>query len=208
MDDPLELAPRFFYWFSLSVMAALVGVAAVLGLLCLGDAFPFAIRLDLRGLGLGAAASVPMLAFALYGTSESGLRFEPLQRIHDLIVRVLGAPLRDLRPWQLVFLGMVVGVSEETLFRGSLQSIALEHFQPAAAVVVVSVGFALLHAMTPTYFLLTFAMSLYLGWLAIATANLLVPILVHGLYDSLAFLLFQRQLRRQPQPEPVSPGAN
>jgi len=56
-----------------------------------------------------------------------------------------------------------------------------------------SLAFGLLHALTPAYFVLAALMGAYLGWLQMETGNLLVPIIVHWLYDALAFWLLRRR---------------
>jgi hypothetical protein len=43
-----------------------------------------------------------------------------------------------------------------------------------------------LHAVTVTYAVLATAVGAYLGWLALTTGNLLVPMIAHGLYDFVA----------------------
>jgi hypothetical protein len=58
--------------------------------------------------------------------------------------------------------------------------------------------FGLLHFITPTYALLAGLMGAYFGLLLDATGsrNLLGPILAHGLYDYLAFLVVIRAARQ------------
>ena len=60
---------------------------------------------------------------------------------------------------------------------------------------VASVLFGLAHAITVSYVLLAALMGLYLGWLWIATGNLLVPIMAHAGYDFLA-LVYLVKIRR------------
>ena len=55
--------------------------------------------------------------------------------------------------------------------------------------------FGLLHFITPLYALLAGLMGLYLGWLYEATGNLIVPMIVHGLYD-FAALVYLVRIRR------------
>ncbi|WP_254536364.1 CPBP family intramembrane glutamic endopeptidase [Halomarina litorea] len=98
-----------------------------------------------------------------------------------------------LVPLSLLF----IGPGEELLFRGVVQKRLYDRFSKRAAVVLASVPFALVHV--PTQYLATpdwgavtvttvivFGISLILGWVYARTDNLLVPILVHGLYDAFA----------------------
>ncbi|NEU55330.1 CPBP family intramembrane glutamic endopeptidase [Halorussus sp. MSC15.2] len=93
---------------------------------------------------------------------------------------------------------LVVGPAEELLFRGVIQSYLDGAFSRGAAVVLASVLFALVHL--PTTWVATpdllavgvtltilFGLSILLGYLYVWTDNLVVPILVHGLYDALLF---------------------
>ena len=63
--------------------------------------------------------------------------------------------------------------------------------------------FALLHPVTPTYAVLVGVIGCYLGLVGLVDplpesrqGNLLVPVVAHGLYDYLAFLVIIRESRR------------
>jgi len=49
-----------------------------------------------------------------------------------------------------------------------------------------------LHALTPMYFFLTFAMGIYFGYLVLLTDSLLPAVVAHGLYDYIALLYIMR----------------
>ncbi|MEM7235479.1 MAG: CPBP family intramembrane glutamic endopeptidase, partial [Planctomycetota bacterium] len=66
-------------------------------------------------------------------------------------------------------------------------------------------GFALLHALTPAYFFIAFAISAYLGWLLHETENLAVPIVVHTLYDFVALTILRRRALNIPEDQLPSP---
>ncbi|HEX4922559.1 MAG TPA: CPBP family intramembrane glutamic endopeptidase, partial [Bdellovibrionales bacterium] len=73
-----------------------------------------------------------------------------------------------------------------------------------------SIVFGLLHALTPAYFIIATGISLYLGWVYEASGRLLaVPLLIHGLYDFAALLLYRRKLRQISPPlhDLEKPGA-
>lgn len=54
------------------------------------------------------------------------------------------------------------------------------------SVVLTSVIFALGHAVTPLYALISFIASMYFGWVYLYTGDLLIPIISHSLYDMIA----------------------
>ena len=90
------------------------------------------------------------------------------------------------------------GFVEELLFRGVLQ--------PHLGLWITSFLFGLCHALSTTYFLVAAGLGLYLGlayeW---SGGNLLVPMLIHGIYDFGAFLLYRRRMRAD-SPEGGVPG--
>eukprot|EP00980_Cylindrotheca_fusiformis_P013336 scaffold3399_cov117-Cylindrotheca_fusiformis.AAC.6 len=69
------------------------------------------------------------------------------------------------------------------LFRGILQYGLAAKLGNVIAVVVASVIFGALHAVTPMYAFLAWTASLYFGYLYISSGNLAVPIFTHTFYD-------------------------
>ena len=88
----------------------------------------------------------------------------------------------------MLLLAGAAGVGEEALFRGVLQP-ALGPY----GLWISSLLFGVLHALTYTYFLLAALLGLYLGWLFERTDNLLVPVIVHALYDAVALWLLRKR---------------
>ena len=97
----------------------------------------------------------------------------------------------------MVLVSALAGIGEELLFRGVIQDGLNLHFSTAASLIIASLLFGLAHAVTPAYFIIASLMGLYLGWLYLHTGNLLIPIIVHGLYDWIAirFYLWNRNRR-------------
>lgn len=92
---------------------------------------------------------------------------------------------------------LVIGPSEELLFRGVVQRYLSGAFSRAGAIGVASVLFTAIHAPTfvlassgPTAIVATatiFGISVTLGYSYALTDNLLVPAVVHGVYDATLF---------------------
>jgi len=116
------------------------------------------------------------------------LPFAALRKI-DSVVRVLfWQHMGHWKLWQLALVAALAGFGEELLFRGLIQLGLSTFLNVWIAVLLTSLVFGLAHAVTPTYCLLAFVISLYLGFLFIHTGNLVVPMAVHALYDFFVFL--------------------
>lgn len=93
-------------------------------------------------------------------------------------------------PLSLVF----IGPGEELLFRGIVQTRLVGAYGETIGIVVTSVVFAAAHV--PAYYgegvvislAVLFLLSLVIGWLYERTDNLVVPALVHGIYNAVLFL--------------------
>lgn len=189
MSIPPIASGRAVFWIGLAVESSLIAVAAAAGWLFLGDPFPFEIRFDREALVWSAAGAFPLAVAAFFVTSPAGLDLPPLRRIHDIVKSLLGGAVREMSAAQIAILALAAGFGEEILFRGVLQA--------RIGLVAASVLFALLHALTPGYFILALLLSLYLGWLQQHTANVAVPSVIHAIYDALALLLLRRNFRRE-----------
>lgn len=115
----------------------------------------------------------------------------------DRIVREHLLPLfRDAGAMALLGVALMAGIGEELLFRGVIQAGLSGLVGPFTALVLASLLFGLAHALSAAYFVLTCLMGLYLGWLYMATGNLLVPITVHFLYDWIVLSWYLSGARR------------
>lgn len=194
MLEPLQSAKRVnFLKAATAFEASLVLVAYAIGWKAEVD--PLAdLRFDPAAVGWGLLGTVPLcLVFLL----SYRLPFENMQAIKNLLVERLG-PLLYACGWlDLLYLGLLAGITEEILFRGLLQPLLEAHWGWLAGLLASNLVFALAHFVTPLYALLAGLTGLYLG-LALdfgAGRNLLTPVFIHALYDFLAFLALARIYR-------------
>ncbi|MEQ1557475.1 MAG: CPBP family intramembrane glutamic endopeptidase [Methyloglobulus sp.] len=145
------------------------------------------------------------ILYGVLGTIPLFLLFLILERITaDSVVTIRRFLLESLGPalhryhWSDLFiLAAIAGISEEILFRGVLQPWLESAWGITAGLIASNVIFGLVHAVTPLYAVLATVVGIYLG-LALdigGDRNLLIPIIIHGLYDFLAFLALLRSYR-------------
>ncbi|MBE9208240.1 CPBP family intramembrane metalloprotease [Nostoc sp. LEGE 06077] len=135
------------------------------------------------------------LGVGLFITALSGLvyRLWPLYRQSadyylELVLRPLAWP-------DLIWLGLLPGLSEELLFRGvMLPALGLDH----VAVIVSSLCFGVLHlsgSQQWPYVIWATVVGLILGYSALLSGNLLVPIVAHILTNWISSYFWKRQQR-------------
>lgn len=183
---------RLATWFE----GGLIALAYVLGWLASIDPLA-ALSADADGLVLGVLGTVPLyLLFALsYRFPIAGMR-----EIKELLIDKLGPLLCHCHWTELLYLGLLAGVSEEILFRGFLQPWFEQDWDWIGGLVFSNMVFALVHWVTPLYGLLAGLTGAYLGWAMDfgGERNLAVPMLIHAIYDFLAFMaVAQTYIRRQ-----------
>jgi len=97
---------------------------------------------------------------------------------------------------QLAIIAIMAGLGEELLFRWSIQGGITTILEPRAGLLtaqligllVASILFALCHALSTAYIVLTLLVGIFLGWVMIYTGSWIVPALSHALYDFVALL--------------------
>lgn len=119
-------------------------------------------------------------------------------KVREFLLQSLGPLLVRCSVLDLFLLAGMVGVSEELLFRGVLQP-WLSHWGFWFGLLASGVIFGLVHAVTPTYAIVAGGIGIYLGTLLEfgQPPNLVVPMVVHGLYDWVAFLVVRREYSRR-----------
>jgi len=205
MNDPAERA-RFLNLAGLfegGLVFVALGLAWIFGIDLVRD-----LELQAVPLIVGVLAALPPFGLLLI---TEWLKIPALERIKKLVLQTLGPPLAALRWNELILVAALAGLGEEMLFRGVVQPlferwVAVGGWGRTAGLLLSNVIFGLLHLITPTYALLAGAMGVYFGILLDVTGprNLWTPIVAHGLYDYLAFLVVIRSLR----PKPAARGQN
>ncbi len=138
---------------------------------------------------LGATAAVPLLAFFLWSLRADFPVLVEHRQWMDAIVRPL---FRNWSVLQLLAISLLAGVCEEVFFRGVVQAGLSTLLGRTAGLLLASAIFGCAHLLTITYAIIAALLGLYLGWLWMASGNLLVPVAAHAVYDALALLWFLR----------------
>lgn len=139
---------------------------------------------------LGIVSTIPMLALFVWTWR---LPYQAFKDIKEFLIEGLGPFLADCRWYDLVWVALLAGYSEELMFRGVLQT-TFSHWGLLTGLLVSNLIFSLAHAVTRMYVLLAALLGLYLGILFqfAESGNLLIPMLTHAIYDLVAFHIVRR----------------
>ena len=207
-DDTLfENDPRDKWYFS-SMATTMVCTQA--GFIPIGVVLATVIGIDLNFLQLfhdnnnsmlwllGVLSTIPLVLFAaVLDIFEK--KIPAIQEVSEAVLRsvysLLGGSFKPLLAVVIaVTLGIMAGVGEEILFRGILQeSIYQQHwttnYDSIISIVLSSIIFGLVHAVTPLYVVFATIASLYFGTLyTLCDGDLTIPIMCHSIYDIGALL--------------------
>lgn len=150
----------------------------------------------------GLAAALPMFATLV---ATTWWPIGPLAGLEEFVRRSLVPLFRSARLWELAVICLLAGFGEEMLFRGVVQAgIERVSGSPWLALAAASVLFGLAHPITRTYAVVAGAIGVYLGWLLLASGNLLVPACAHAVYDFAAVLYLLREGVSAKPPEPTA----
>lgn len=192
-----SIDPKSFFNMAIRFEGGLAIVA--LAIAWLVDINPLnSFALDILGVAWGVAGTLPLFLLLLFFYSFPVGAFYKIKR---LLIEVLGPCFNVCRWYELLLLAFLAGVSEELLFRGVLQPWFEGLWGVIAAVIVSNILFGLAHAVTVVYALLASLVGIYLAALFDIgeQRNLLIPIVTHGLYDFLAFIVVLRSYRQENQ---------
>ncbi len=173
--------------------ASLILVALILG--GLANINPFAsLQFSSTALVLGVIGTLPL--FLMFLALEK-LQGDSIVNIRKLLLQTLGANLHRYHWSDLLTLAAIAGISEELLFRGVLQPMMESFFGLTAGLIGSNIIFGLVHAVTPLYAIMATIVGIYLSLSMDYSGerNILTPIVIHGLYDFLAFIALMKAYR-------------
>jgi membrane protease YdiL (CAAX protease family) len=191
--DKSPVNPNDFFKKACSFEAALILAAVFLG--WIADINPFEyLHFSELAIVYGIVGTIPL--FLLFRLMEQ-IQAEPIVKIKDLLFETLGPGLHRYHWTDLLILASIAGLSEELLFRGVIQPWIESSWGMTAGLVAGNIIFGMAHAVTPLYAVLAALVGVYLS-LSLdfgGDRNLLIPIIIHGLYDFLAFIALMRAYR-------------
>lgn len=191
--DKRRLNSEDFFTKACIFEASLVVVAVILG--WIGDFDPFEnLRFSESAVAFGVIGTIPLfLMFIAFEHIEE----ESFKQIRRLLLETLGPALHRYHWADLFILAAIAGLSEEILFRGVIQPWMEVSWGLNAGLIGSNILFGLVHAVTPLYAVLASLVGIYLG-LSLdygGDRNLMIPIIIHSLYDFLAFVMLMRAYR-------------
>jgi hypothetical protein len=192
MDTPPPTASDFFKN-ACSFEAGLILVALSLGWIASINPFEN-LHFSESAVLFGVMGTMPL--YLMFLTLEH-MQVESLIKIKKMLLETLGPGLHYYHWADLFILSAIAGLSEELLFRGVIQPWIESSWGYITGLVVSNIIFGLAHAVTPLYAVLAALVGIYLS-LSMnygGDKNLLLPIVIHGLYDFLAFLALLRAYR-------------
>jgi len=192
MNEPV-IKPKQFFKTALYFESSLILVAIVLGWIAEIDPFEF-IFFNEQVLINGVIGTIPLCIIFL---ALNHIKTDALLKIRQVLHDTLGESLEHLHWTDLFILAAVAGISEEILFRGVIQPWLENSWGLVAGLIISSIIFGLVHAVTWLYFILAASISAYLGMYLDyeSTRNLVTPIIIHGLYDFFAFMAILQSYR-------------
>jgi membrane protease YdiL (CAAX protease family) len=173
--------------------ASLILVAIFLGWVANIDPFEH-IYFSETAITYGVIGTLPL--FLMFLALEK-LQGESVVKIRKLLLNTLGPGLHSYHWSDLLILAAIAGIAEELLFRGVIQPWIENSWGITTGLIASNIAFGLVHAVTPLYAVLAALVGIYLG-LSLdysGDRNLLIPVIIHGLYDFLAFVALMRVYR-------------
>jgi hypothetical protein len=178
-------------------------VAALVGAWLLQVRLLATLQPSLAALGAGAAATVPLLVGLGWSVRT---RFGAVARLKREVEEKVFPLFVGCSVLHVAAIALLAGIGEELLFRGLIQTATARWVGPWGGLLLASAAFGLAHPITPLYALLAGLIGLYLGGLFLATANLVVPVTAHTLYDFVALTYLVSQSRAEGRRRPPAAG--
>ncbi|MCF7969764.1 MAG: CPBP family intramembrane metalloprotease [Methylococcaceae bacterium] len=196
MNEP-SINPENFFKTACYFESSLILVAIVLGWVAGVDPFAY-LEFNERVVFNGILGTLPLcIIFLALNQTQS----DALEKIRKVLHDTLGPSLIKHHWTDLFVLAAIAGISEEILFRGVIQPWIENSWGMLVGLLISSLIFGLIHAVTFLYFIMATAVSVYLGMYLDYdnTRNLLAPIIIHWLYDFFAFMVILHAYRLEQQ---------
>ena len=155
-------------------------------------------------LGLALAGALSVVAYGFFkGFPRLSERFVRMQaKSYGFLGEKIGLPL-------IVLISIGAGVGEEALFRGGVQTLAIDYLGPAGGILLASAVFAAVHPSKPQIMAIIFAIGVLFGWVYWMTGSLVLVMVAHAVYDIFAIDYLLKEFRRlnvlsAPADEPLS----
>lgn len=141
----------------------------------------------------GTLGTIPLLSILVI---DAYFPFGPFKHVQAVVKERLYPLLKNCSIWQMAFISLLAGSTEEVLFRWCLQGGLAESIPgPAGSVIallIASVLFGAVHCINFSYAFLTTVIGLYLGGMMILSGTWLAPAITHTLYDFIAIYFIAR----------------
>ncbi len=129
----------------------------------------------LRDCLIGTAAAFIPFALFVFSLAEKARTIPLLGSVSKTVRGEIKALFAQTPLIDICLISLWAGLAEELLFRGVIQA--------KGGLIVASILFGLLHAVTPAYALLATVLGFYIGLLYHFFQSLLIPIQLHCIYD-------------------------
>ncbi len=187
-------SPQKFFKTACLFEGSLVIVAIILG--WIADINPFQhLRFTESALIHGILGTLPVFLFFM---TLQYTNLQSIARIRRLLLETIAPAMKDYGWADLLVLAAIAGFTEELLFRGVIQPWLENSWGFNAALIISNLILGLVHAVTFIYAVLAFLIGIYLGIFLDygGERNLLTPIIIHGLYDFLAFIVILKTYKK------------
>jgi membrane protease YdiL (CAAX protease family) len=144
----------------------------------------------------GILLGLPLVGLAIAFAELPWRAFAQMRKDFAMVVHLFG----NCTVLDIFLISALAGIGEEALFRGVLQTFVAEHWGLYAGIGVASLVFGGLHAISSSYVVYVTFAGLYLGVIFWQFDNLIVPMLVHTVYNFLA-LVYATRIRPIEIPE-------
>lgn len=188
------IAPENFFKTACIFEGSLIFLAILLG--WFADINPFEnIHFSENAVMYGILGALPL--FLLFLVLQQ-LPYVSVQKIRNVLFETLGPSMHRYNWADLLVIAVIAGVSEEILFRGVIQPWIEDSWGMMTGLIACSLLFGLVHAVTLLYAILAASVGIYLGLVLDyeSERNLLIPIVIHSVYDFLAFIVIVKMYRK------------